>query len=197
MRASCRDHCTGGTASTACRGFSLVELMVTVAVLAILVAIAFPSFTSLTNSNRLTSAANELLASLQYARSEAIRRNRTLVLCPSSDATSCGNGSWNQWIVIVKTGGEVLRIGTAKMPLSINGSPAIVSNGNSVEFRADGLARDSMGALLNAAVGVCLPTKQPQTNLRFVVIASGSRVAVSSASDGGTCGAFTDMPTTL
>src|SRR5690606_4323840 len=52
-------------------GFSLIELMVVVAVVAILAVVAYPSLTSVINSNRLSSNANELVASLQYARSEA------------------------------------------------------------------------------------------------------------------------------
>jgi len=64
------------------RGFSLVELMVTIAVLAILLAIGIPSFASLIASNRLTSATNELVAALQTARTEAIRRNVRVTVCP-------------------------------------------------------------------------------------------------------------------
>src|SRR5690606_10966940 len=56
-------------------GFSLIELMVVVAVVAILAVVAYPSLTSVVNSNRLASNANELVASLQHARSEAIRGN--------------------------------------------------------------------------------------------------------------------------
>ena len=66
-------------------GFTLVELMVTLGVLAILVTLATPSFTSVINSNRLSSQANELVADIQLARSEALRRNRTVRLCRSTN----------------------------------------------------------------------------------------------------------------
>ena len=62
------------------RGFSLVELMVTLAVLAMLVSVALPSFVELTRSNRVTHQANDALAMARYARSEAVRRAEDVVL---------------------------------------------------------------------------------------------------------------------
>lgn len=56
-------------------GFTLVELMVTVAVLAILSTIAYPSFQSTIRSNRVATTTNELIASLALARSEAIKKH--------------------------------------------------------------------------------------------------------------------------
>ncbi len=66
-------------------GFTLVELMVTVAMLAILSAIAFPSFQSTLRSNRVATATNEMIAAIALARSEAVRNNRGSSICASSD----------------------------------------------------------------------------------------------------------------
>ncbi len=80
-------------------GVTLVELMVTVAVLAIVTAIALPSFQSTIRSNRAATAANELLASLMLARSEAIRNGNSAGICPSANGTSC-NSDWSSgWLV--------------------------------------------------------------------------------------------------
>jgi len=80
-------------------GFTLIELMVTVAVVAILAAVAFPSLQETLRSNRVTAASNDLLASLALARSEAVRGTRGAGICSSADGASCG-GNWNNgWIV--------------------------------------------------------------------------------------------------
>jgi type IV fimbrial biogenesis protein FimT len=94
------------------RGFTLMELVITIAVLAILTTLAVPSFVQFIQNNRLSSEANELVAALQYGRSEALRRGEEVQVCSSSDQTSCG-GDWNQgWIAIADPGGddEVLRV---------------------------------------------------------------------------------------
>jgi type IV fimbrial biogenesis protein FimT len=73
------------------RGFSLVELMVAVAVAAILLVIAVPEFRRLIASNQLNTAANELVGTLNVARVEAIKRNLATQFC--SDDSTTGNGS--------------------------------------------------------------------------------------------------------
>ena len=64
----------------------MIELMVAVAVLAVLLSMAQPSFVSLVNSNRLTSISNELLATTQVARMESFRLGRRTVVCKSANA---------------------------------------------------------------------------------------------------------------
>jgi type IV fimbrial biogenesis protein FimT len=82
-------------------GTTLAELLVTLAIAAILLTTAIPGFASLMQSSRLTGATNDLLASLHLARSEAIKRNARAVLCPSADGASCApSGGWHQgWLV--------------------------------------------------------------------------------------------------
>jgi type IV fimbrial biogenesis protein FimT len=86
-------------------GFTVVELMVAIAVLAILLALAVPNFNDASLSARLNGFANSLVASAQVARSEAIKRNSNITLCASANGTSCaGSGGWEQgWIVVDQT----------------------------------------------------------------------------------------------
>lgn len=82
-------------------GFSIVELVVTLAVAAILLAIATPSLGAFFRTNRLAASTNDVVLSLQLARAEAARRGRAVSLCRSSDGSTCTAGAaWaGGWIV--------------------------------------------------------------------------------------------------
>ncbi|BCX81034.1 type IV fimbrial biogenesis protein FimT [Methylomarinovum caldicuralii] len=82
-------------------GFTLIELMVTVAMAAIVLTVGVPGFQALVKNNRLTAAANELVGTLSLARSEAVKRGIRVTVCKSADGESCAtSGYWEQgWIV--------------------------------------------------------------------------------------------------
>ena len=82
-------------------GVTIVELMITVALVAILMAIGVPSYKYVTNANRLAAEVNGLLGDMQFARGEAIKEGRPVVICSSTDGATCANStSWkNGWIV--------------------------------------------------------------------------------------------------
>jgi type IV fimbrial biogenesis protein FimT len=87
-------------------GFTLIELMVTLALAAIIVTMAIPSFQEVIRNNRLTTQANELVSALNLARSEAIKRGVRVTVCRSSNGTSC-TGNWEQgWIVYSDINGD-------------------------------------------------------------------------------------------
>ena len=85
-------------------GFTLMELMVTVSIAAVLTAIGMPSFTETIKNNRITAHVNEFVTALNFTRSEAIKRGVRVSMCKTSDAMTCmrdGAGSnWAQgWII--------------------------------------------------------------------------------------------------
>lgn len=84
------------------QGFTLVELMITLSVAAILMALAVPNFTTTIKNNRLTTQANELISSINYARSEAIRRGTSVSL-------ESGSTNWHTGWTIKDKDSAVIR----------------------------------------------------------------------------------------
>lgn len=92
-------------------GFTLIELMIALAIAAILLAIAVPSYSGSRLNSQLRASTNELIGSINLARSEAIKAGATVTLCASSDGATCG-GAWNQgWVV--RRGADVLHSASA------------------------------------------------------------------------------------
>ena len=88
------------------RGFTLMELLITISVLAILTTLALPAFTQFIQNNRLAGQANEFVAATQLARSEAIKRGVNVAVCSSDDGDACGGAFTDGWIVIEDPGGD-------------------------------------------------------------------------------------------
>ena len=76
------------------RGFTLIELMVTITIAVILVGIGVPSFVTLVNSTRLRSASYDLVSDLLTSRSEAIRRNGAVTITPVASSSSGWKNGW-------------------------------------------------------------------------------------------------------
>jgi len=92
-------------------GYTMMELMMALAVVAILSFIAVPGFKYVTTSNRVATEVNGLLGDMLFARSEAVKEGATVTVCISSDGATClGNGAggaWQLgWIVFLDTNGN-------------------------------------------------------------------------------------------
>lgn len=83
------------------RGVTLIELIITVGIAAILLGIGIPSYQYVTTDNRMAGEVNDLLGTMQYARAEAIKEGNNVVVCASANGTACSNATtWQTgWIV--------------------------------------------------------------------------------------------------
>lgn len=131
-------------------GFTLLELMITLAVAAVLATAAAPGLRAFVQNNRAAAQTNELIAALTLARSEAMTRGQFASVCASLDGASCSAGnSWETgWLVFedrtapagaLDAGDVVLRAYSA-----LEGGTALAGSASAVSYRPDGF--------LNAAV---------------------------------------------
>lgn len=92
-------------------GFTLLEIMIVIALLAVLLGLAAPSFGEFIRNSRITGKANDLLAGLNLARTEAIKRRAPVTVCATSDAAAStpecdADSDFSQWIVFVDDDGD-------------------------------------------------------------------------------------------
>lgn len=170
---------------TSC-GFSLVELMITVAILAIVAFIAVPSFTTMLGTNHLSTQTNDFISAIAFARSEAIGRNQSITLCKSTSASdnTCAGGTtaWTDWIVTNDQSGgpsNTLRRGGGS---SVAGRPTVSSTlvDDLIVFRSSGLAEVAAGA---NTIRICY-SGITTNNIRVLDIAVSGRVTVQTLSGG-------------
>lgn len=114
-------------------GFTLVEMIVTLAIAAAVVAVAVPAMSSWMGEQAAAGNADELAAALRFARSEAIKRSQAVTVCASTDGQECGESWAAGWVVL--SAGEVLRVQGALAGMSL-----VDADDTEVNFTSNGLA---------------------------------------------------------
>lgn len=165
------------------RGFTLMELMITVALAALVLGFGIPSFRTMMSNSRLTTQSNEFIGVINYARSEAITRNSPIIFCRAAteldDECDPDDGNWPAWILLTEAG-DVLRHGAINERVLVNSDLA----NQEVEFSPDGLARSGGALVADGVISTCV-TQDVVENFRLVTIGAGSRL--STTRDSGEC----------
>ena len=154
-------------------GFTLIELMLTLTVLAILIGLAAPAFHDFQQRQRIVSVTNELVAHINLARMNAVTRAEVTIVCPSSDGRNCSGGNrWEQgWIVFrdadrngqVDHTAEVLRAGAGMSGLILDSAGR-----NRIRYQPEGTAGGS-----NLTIKVC--DRNHPEHARAVIVSNPGR----------------------
>jgi type IV fimbrial biogenesis protein FimT len=155
------------------RGFTLIELMITITLICILLGFGIPAFRDFTRNNSVTAVQNDLVTAMNLARSEALKRNRNVTVCATTDRESCGDAdNWNEgWIAfvdptnpgVVDKDEEILQAWP-----SANTSLAFDANGSSfIQYEPTGMTTDK------AQIDVFYKGCEGRHLRRIVVLATG------------------------
>jgi type IV fimbrial biogenesis protein FimT len=175
-------------------GFTLVELMVTIAMIAILLMVAAPNFAEFIRNNRLVTQTNAFTTALGVARSEAINRAAQVSICKSANGTACTTANnWEQgWIIFqdtdadgtVDVGEDLIRVQNA-LPAGYTLRQA-GSFSNWIAYTATGASAGNGGN--NGFFRVCTPAADTAKSRAIQISTTGrARISIGNTVGGFTC----------
>lgn len=167
-------------------GFTLIELLIVVAIVAVLAALAVPSFTTMLMRRSVQGAALALVTDMRYARSEALRRSVKVSICSlaTGSTTACSGdpARWeNGWMVFVDTGATVGTWEAGEDVVRVQQPPANIATINNLTsnvanvftYEANGIAKAS-----NATLVVKPRSNSSSNNDRVICISINGRPAL-------------------
>jgi type IV fimbrial biogenesis protein FimT len=168
-------------------GFTLTELMVTVAVISIGLVLGAPSFKDMLETNRIATQSNALVGAMQFARSEAVKRGARVTMCKSADtselAPSCtNNGNWQEgWVVFLDTNNNA-SVDNEELILLVHNSvggeysmTGDANTGNYISFIGSGWPQLTTGQFQSGTINVCREAGSPG---RAITLSANGRVAI-------------------
>ncbi len=171
------------------RGFTLLELLITLSIAAILLAVAIPSYQGIVQRNAVAAHANDLIGALNYARSEAVTRGAPVIVCQSADQLTCTTDEygWSEgWIVYAPTppSTQVTDDNRLRVKSALDGQVRISGNAlieHAIAFDARGFTRQVVnGSLATGTFTVTGGDAAPGTD---IVISSSGRVRSEPAGE--------------
>lgn len=130
-------------------GYTLIELMMTVFIAAIVLSLGVPAFTDTLRNNRLTTQSNDLVTALNLARAEAVKRRANVTVCPSSDQSTCTGSAWQDgWIVRDDGSGNVIHYFPA-----MKGATTVASTAATVSYSQRGFLSNGNPVTMTLCAG--------------------------------------------
>ena len=161
-------------------GFTLIELVISLGLVLVLLTVALPSFTGVSAKHELRAISTHIHGLLYLARSEAVKRNRWVTLCPSDDGEQCAAGfRWERGLIMfADTDGDRVRdtgepVLKRTPPISVKHSVATSTRRQRVRFSPMGLAMGS-----NATFTVC--DRASRTPPQAVILSNTGRARFSA-----------------
>ncbi|MFZ6780020.1 GspH/FimT family pseudopilin [Undibacterium sp. Ji83W] len=171
------------------RGFTLVELLVAIAIFATIMAIAVPGVRGFITGARMNAQPSDIVGAINLARSEAVKRNSGVTICKSADGATCvaGGNNWAVgWIVfadpdyngVVNAGETVIRA----YPILSGNTTAVGSGGVTQGITFSGMGR-SLPTFVGGKITMCPAAGTDQSYCRTVCVNSQGRPRVDTPTE--------------
>lgn len=152
-------------------GFTLYELIVTLAVASIIISFGVPGFQSYIQNSRSVTHTNDVVTALNFGRSEATRRGLPIDVCASADAATCsGSTDWSSGWIVRTPAGEVLRT----WPARSGGAAVLIGNVSTIQFQARGSLAGGVAPQLVLQLPHCTGTGR-----RNITVNGAGRIAAN------------------